>query len=335
MDVEVLSAVPDDLDGSQPAVLILGPGAGEGDPGSVLRALPDADSILSLVLIEAGDLDAAVEAGRVGATEVLSADAPPGRLATIVRSLMERAEAAWRCKDLEEVRRRYKELESLVFLISHDLKTPLVSIQGISTILLEGRSDEEKTEQYIQRIQANAERIEDLVRDLLEFPKIGRLVGLPETVDMQEAARRAIDGLAQQIEESGARIEVDPDLPVVKGDRKRLQQVLHNLIHNAIKYGGEPAQIRVGHTESNGEQTFFVEDHGEGISPENLEKAFHLFRRLDNVKPDRNGMGIGLAVTRRIIEGHGGRIWARSERGKGTTFFFSLPSPDDVALSDT
>jgi len=335
--VEERETLPPDLGRDPALVIVLGPGAGGADPGALLRRLGESErGPATLCLVPPGNVEAAVEAMRDGASEVLEADIGVGRLSRAVERLSDRAERLSLAREAEDLRARYAELESLVYLISHDLKTPLVSIQGISTILLEGAAEEERGREYVRRIQANAERIEDLVRDLLEFPRVGRLVGVMERVDMGEVVDRALDSLAERIEETGARIEVEEDLPQATGDRKRLQQVFQNLLDNAIKYGERegPARVRVGCSRGEEEDTFFVRDEGVGISEEGLERAFHLFRRLErNGERKHDGMGIGLAVTRRIVEGHGGRIWAESTVGEGSTFFFTLPAREEDPLA--
>lgn len=324
MELEVLEGLPGDDHPGPPCVLVLGPGSGGGDLVASIAKVRDWAGALVCIVAD-GDVEQAAEAGRAGADVVLEASVAPARLHLATRCLAAELSHRELSEESRRVRDRYAELEALVYLISHDLKTPLVSVQGIATILLDGDADEERSREYVRRIQANAERIEDLVRDLLEFPRVGRLVGVREPVDMAEVVDRALDNLQHPIEEAEAEIEVQRDLPVVMGDGKRLQQALHNLLDNAVKYGGRPPRIEVGHRSAGDEEIFWVRDDGPGISRDDMDKAFHLFRRLDATKKRRDGMGIGLAVSRRIIEGHHGRMWVESEAPQGATFYFALP----------
>jgi signal transduction histidine kinase len=316
-------------------LLLIGPRPGSLEPLICVRRLREARLELPvLVLATPGGLENALELQKAGADEVLPADTPPARIAEKLRFLERGQELQRLRREVEELAGRSRELESLVYLISHDLWTPIVSIQGISSILLEGDTGlQGRPLELAGRIQANAERIEELVRDLMDFPKIGRLVGALEPVHSGEIVERSLEGLAERIEESGAAIEVEEGLPEVVADRKRLRQVFHNLIDNAVKYGGEPPRIEVGHRLEEGFHLFWVRDNGTGISPDDQEKAFHLFQRVGEQKSRRQGMGIGLAVVRQIVERHGGKIWCESTSGSGATFYFTIPqrsAPDPV-----
>jgi signal transduction histidine kinase len=161
---------------------------------------------------------------------------------------------------------------------------------------------------------------------LLELSRIGRLMNPPQTVDFADLVRDALHRVEGRLNANRIRVTVQPDLPLVSGDRQRLTEVLQNLIDNAAKFmGNQPEpQIEIGQRgEEEKKAVFYIQDNGIGIAPEHYERIFGLFNKLD---PDMDGTGVGLALVKRIIEVHGGRIWVDSELGKGSTFYFTLPS---------
>jgi signal transduction histidine kinase len=222
------------------------------------------------------------------------------------------------------------ELERFTYTVSHDLKGPLVTIAGFAALadtdIAAGKPDQAR--QDIGRIAAAANRMHRLLDDLLDLSRIGRVVHPPEEVDVGSLAREAVELVRIQLERKGIAIEIAPDLPVVRADRRRLGEVLQNLVENAAKFtdGGEHPRIEVGtRGGTDGEHLFFVRDNGRGIDPRFLERVFDIFMKLDT---SAEGTGVGLALVRRIVEAHGGRVWAESEgRGRGTTFFVTLPRP--------
>jgi signal transduction histidine kinase len=220
------------------------------------------------------------------------------------------------------------ELERFNYTVSHDLKTPLVTIRGFAglagTDLAAGRS--EAVRKDLGRIVAAADKMHRLLDDLLELSRIGRVVHPPEDVDLGDLVRDAIELLKGQLEPKGVAVQVAADLPVVRADRRRLLEVLQNLLENAGKFTGSQAQpkIEVGWRHDGAERVFYVRDNGRGIEPRFLERVFGLFEKLDS---GGDGTGVGLALVRRIIEAHGGRAWAESEGlGRGATFCFTLAS---------
>ncbi len=227
----------------------------------------------------------------------------------------------------QELEAQNAQLERFTYTVSHDLKTPLVTIQGFVGLLgkdlAEGSS---RAEHDLDKIRAAASRMAGLLDDLLELSRIGRVVGTPEEVALGELAREAVDLLAERIAERGIEVTVAEDLPVVSADRLRLQEVFQNLVENAVKFTGdqERPRIEIGVRRDDGDSVYFVRDNGLGIAAPYREKVFGLFERLDAAA---EGTGIGLAVVKRIVEIHGGRIWAESEGlGHGTSFCFTLPS---------
>ena len=243
---------------------------------------------------------------------------------------LERAEQA-REELIDELEARNAELERFTYTVSHDLKSPLITIKGfLSLIAREARDGtSERLDRYIERVSTAAERMHALLEDLLELSRVGRLINPPEEIPLASLAQEAVEHV-ERGGESSARVRVARDLPVVWGDRVRLREVLENLVDNALKFsaGAEHPLVEVGMRSDNGDRVFFVRDNGMGIDPRYQEKVFELFQRLD---PEIEGTGVGLAIVRRVIEVHGGRIWVESEgRGKGTTICFTLPDRDDA-----
>jgi signal transduction histidine kinase len=219
------------------------------------------------------------------------------------------------------------ELERFSYTVSHDLKGPLVTIRGFAglagTDLAAG--DPARVRQDLGRIVAAADKMHRILEDLLELSRVGRVVHPPEDVALGDLAREAVELVKGQPGRSHVAVEVQPGLPVVRADRRRLLEALQNLVENAAKFtaGERDPRIWVGSRQDGGEAVFFVKDNGRGIEPRFLEKVFDLFEKLD---PGVEGTGVGLALVRRIVEAHGGRTWAESEGpGRGATFCFTLP----------
>jgi signal transduction histidine kinase len=174
-----------------------------------------------------------------------------------------------------------------------------------------------------------ARKMEMLINDLLELSRVGRLNEVKTQFPFTELAEDAIQLLQPRIRENGVQITIGKNLPRVYGERKRLAQVMENLLSNAIKYIGtkNPSPyIEIGAVHQDPEVVFFIRDNGIGIEKTYFEKIFEVFQRLPIAKKFGEGTGVGLAIVKRIIEYHGGRIWLESEPGKGTTFYFTLKS---------
>jgi PAS domain S-box-containing protein len=227
---------------------------------------------------------------------------------------------------LAQLARSNKELESFAYTASHDLKGPLITITGFLGRLAVDteQGDVKAIHSDLARISEATRKMDQLLRDLLELSRIGRVVGSPEDVSLTKLAREVANLLAGPIAERRVRIEISPDLPTVCGERARLMQLLMNLLGNAVKFMGEQPdpQVRIGVRRDGEETVCYVRDNGIGIDPRHKDRIFGLFQQLD---PSRGGTGIGLAVAKRVVETHGGRIWFESDGpGKGSTFCFTL-----------
>jgi len=237
----------------------------------------------------------------------------------------------------EKLRKMNEELKNFAYVVSHDLKTPIVYIQGFSELLLESYKEklDEKGRTCLERIQASAHRMEMLVSDLLALSRVGQVVSTFKDVPSHEIVTRVISGLQDRLKENGIELVVADNLPTVYCDRERICQVFENLVVNAIKFMGdnENPEIEIGYEESAERPDFYkfyVRDNGIGIDPKYHIKIFERFHRLREIE-DEEGTGLGLAIVERVVNHHGGRVWVKSEKGKGTTFYFTLPKvPDSV-----
>jgi PAS domain S-box-containing protein len=228
---------------------------------------------------------------------------------------------------ISELESKNAELERFTYTVSHDLKSPLFTIRGFLGYLeqdaLAGNHARMKSD--MERITDATDKMQQLLNDLLELSRIGRLMNEPANVPFEDLAREAVELVQGRIMARGVAIHIDADMPNVYGDRSRLLEVLQNLVDNAVKFMGDQPdpRIEIGWDgREDGKLIFHVRDNGIGIPPEHHERIFGLFNKLD-VKAD--GTGIGLALVKRIVEVHGGRIWIQSEAGNGSTFYFTLP----------
>ncbi len=228
-------------------------------------------------------------------------------------------------KTLAELGRSNKELEQFAYVASHDLQEPLRMVSSY-TQLLEQRYDgqlDEKAKKYINYAVDGSKRMQRLINDLLAFSRVRTRGAAFEPVDSGSALGAAIVNLEAVIRESGA-IVTNDNLPEVRADSVQLAQVFQNLIGNAIKFRGEsPPLIHVSAKAEDPNLIFSVRDNGIGIDAKYGDKIFVIFQRL-HTQREYPGTGIGLALCKRIIERHGGRIWFESEPGKGATFHFTL-----------
>lgn len=226
----------------------------------------------------------------------------------------------------EELRHRNAEMEQFTYTVSHDLKSPLVTVQGYAGLIEHEsqRGSADRLVEYAREIKAAGQHMSTLIGDLLELSRIGRVVGEPRQVDIAEIARHVGRTHVAQLESRGIRYVVRDDIPPVVADAHRIGQVIDNLVVNAIKYGVRDTGtiIEVGGEASSGEVRIYVRDNGPGIPTEYQGRIFDLFQRL-HAEPD--GTGVGLAIVKRIMEVHNGRVWVESRPDEGATFWIALP----------
>jgi PAS domain S-box-containing protein len=230
---------------------------------------------------------------------------------------------------LAEQEARNAEMERFTYTVSHDLKSPLITIRGFLGLLEQDaiRGNVECMQTDIAYIHTAAATMQRLLDELLELSRIGRVVHPLTEIPLSALAHEAVTLVAGQIAARGVQVYIAPDLPVVVGDRPRLLEVLQNLVDNAVKFmGTQPTpRIEIGCRQEEKKTVYYVQDNGVGIDPRYHEKVFGLFERLE---PESDGTGIGLALVKRIIEVHGGRIWVESAgQGCGSMFCFTLAQP--------
>ena len=229
-------------------------------------------------------------------------------------------------KTKEELKAKNTELERFTYTVSHDLRSPLVTVRGFVEMLREDfeRDEKEKVESDLKFIESSATKMDRLLTDTLQLSRIGRFVNPPEDVPFGEIVQEAQVQTGAQIKSSGVEVSVAEDFPAVHVDRMRIAEVLVNLVTNSINYMGEQShpKIDIGYRVDGEEPVFFVRDNGIGMDKSQHEKVFELFYKVDM---SGKGTGAGLAIVKRIIEVHNGRIWIESEKGEGCTVCFTLP----------
>jgi light-regulated signal transduction histidine kinase (bacteriophytochrome) len=233
-----------------------------------------------------------------------------------------------------DLARSNAELERFAYVASHDLREPLRTITGFLGLLQRRhreRLDEEGRE-FVDLAVAGAKRMDSLIAELLEYSRTGRGDTAAEPTDLHGAWNVAVRNLSAAIAETGADVTSGP-LPVVLADRGEMVQVLQNLLGNAIKYGGEAPRIHAGAVRRRGEWEISVFDDGPGIDPRHHDRIFVLLQRLHR-HDEVEGTGMGLAICKKIVEGHGGRIWVESEAGEGARFTFALPAAEPARVRE-
>jgi PAS domain S-box-containing protein len=240
-----------------------------------------------------------------------------------------------------------KELESILYVTSHDLRAPLVNIQGFSSELsrccdlIHSALKEKFKDEYISEevravfnndvpealgfILTSAKKMDSLLSGLLRLSRLGQVALNIEPLDMNAMLNDVSKSFEFQVQEAGATVNIEP-LPPCLGDASQINQIFSNILDNALKYLDEsrPGMIRIYAKVQNGQNIYCVEDNGVGIAPEHQGKIFEIFHRLEPDKKD--GEGLGLTIVRRILDRHNGKVWIESEPGKGSKFFVSLPS---------
>jgi len=185
----------------------------------------------------------------------------------------------------------------------------------------------ERLKKDTHRIQDAVNKMQRLLNELLELSRIGRMMNSPQVNSFNELINEALEIVQGRLSGRNVQVQVQPNLPAIFGDKPRLVEVMQNLLDNAAKYMGNQANPRIeigSQSKEDGKPVFFVRDNGMGIAPEYHERVFGLFNKLDATS---EGTGIGLALVKRIIEVHGGRIWVESELGNGSTFYFTVQDP--------
>jgi PAS domain S-box-containing protein len=226
----------------------------------------------------------------------------------------------------EELKRSNADLQQFAFIASHDLQSPLRNVEGFAALLArkyKGRLDP-KADEYIDYILSGVKNMQNLISDVLEYSRLGKGTQAFSRVETKESLDRALLNLKKVIDEKGARIFAEGDFPAVFGDPTQLTSLFQNLIGNAVKFSGDVPEVRISVRRENDEYLFSVQDNGIGMEKRDMERIFLIFQRLGS-KGHYEGTGIGLSICKKIVERHGGRIWAESERGRGSTFHFTLP----------
>ncbi len=230
---------------------------------------------------------------------------------------------------IRELESKNAELERFTYTVSHDLKSPLITISGYLGLLEKDSKagDVQKFNNDVQRIREATGKMQTLLNDLLELSRVGHLMRPPEEADFGEIVQEALSLVDIRLDEKKIKVIVQKNLPSVYVDRARLVEVVQNLLDNAAKFMGDQPdpQIEIGADHENNQHVFHVKDNGVGIDSMHHERVFGLFNKLDS---QSEGTGIGLALVKRTIEVHGGSIWIDSSVGKGATFYFTLPGKD-------
>lgn len=257
----------------------------------------------------------------------------PNTVLAIVRDIsLDKWAESERDKLIEELESKNAELERFTYTVSHDLKSPLITIRGFLGFLKEDTrsGNMARLDSDIQRINDATEKMQRLLNDLLELSRVGRLINEPVNVPFNTIVAEALELVHGRISQGNIAVSVRDDFPSVHGDQARLVEVMQNLIDNAAKFmGDQPApRIEIGQRGFlRNMPIFYVRDNGIGIQSQFTENIFGLFNKLD---PRSEGTGVGLALVKRIIEFHGGQIWVESEPGNGSTFCFTLQQSVDL-----
>ncbi len=238
----------------------------------------------------------------------------------------------------DELRRLYTELEAVSqhksdFLanMSHELRTPLNAIIGFSQVLRDEMVGpvNPKQSEYLDDIMSSGSHLLSLINDVLDLSKVeaGQVELDVHPFSLREALERGVVMVRERATEDGVRVafEADPEIDVVDGDERRIKQVIFNLLSNAVKFTPAGGEVEIGATRVNGEVRVSVADTGPGIAPEDRERIFEEFQQTEAGGEHHEGTGLGLALSKRFVELHGGRIWLVSEPGRGSTFTFALP----------
>jgi PAS domain S-box-containing protein len=297
------------------------------------RALEQVERVLKAGRIDDFEFEVRTKEGEalellVGLSLLRDENGEPIGISVVAKEITELKRTARElARTAKELGRSNRELQDFAFVMSHDLQEPLRSIVGFSNMLHEraGSSLDEESLRYLDVVERNGKKLQLLIKDLLSYASLGREGGDRSSVNLSAACDAAVDLLQSAIQGAGAEVTREK-LPVVRGDAAQLSLVFQNLIGNAIKYRGERApkvDVRADRV-ADGWQVS-VSDNGLGIEPAYHQQVFEVFQRLHSYERIP-GTGMGLAICKKIVERHGGRIWVESEPGQGSTFRFTVPA---------
>lgn len=280
----------------------------------VMRRLPDKKQVLGVEITLPG---VEIKIVQVNASAIFDREGKQKGTILVFHDLT-------RLKQLENTRQEF------VANVSHELRTPLSLIKGYVETLNDGAKDQpEIAAKFLQTIQRNADRLTFLIEDLLTISQLesGQIILNPRPLQLHAAAQRVVEDLESKAQRK--KVEITnriPETVVVDVDPDRLQQVFSNLIDNAIKYGRPEGSVSITAKPSDDNIEVAVIDDGPGIPPDALERIFERFYRVDKARSrEQGGTGLGLSIVKHIVQCHGGKVWATSESGKGTVFYFTLP----------
>jgi PAS domain S-box-containing protein len=302
--------------------------------GSILRFVPEEDAASLAVLLKKGleepqkkEIVLKSRDGQVVPCQVSTSPLALNGSSVICMILTDLTE---RKRVEEDLIRSNKDLQQFAYVASHDLQEPLRNVASCLQLLEKEYKDklDADADQYIRYAVEGAVRMKALILDLLTYSRVATKVRAPERINCEQLLDKTLDGLSVLISEAGAVITYDP-LPIVFGDQSQLLQVFQNLIQNAIKFRrDERPQIHVSAAKKGNEWIFAVKDNGIGIESQHLDRIFVIFQQLHK-RGKYEGAGMGLAIGKKIIERHGGRIWAESQPGAGTTIYFTIHEKED------
>lgn len=309
-----------------------------------LRRAQELDAnMVGIVMTGHAAVDTAIEAMKAGALDYIL---KPFKLGTILPVLRRGLEVRHLRREIAQLQQRVrehvaelesanKELEAFSYSVSHDLRAPLRVINGMSSVLVETYAPQmpDDAQQLLLRIRGSADQMGQLIDHLLKFSSLGRQPLNKQLVDITALVNEVIDMLRQSEGVNKISVAVRA-LPVASGDRVLLRQVFANLLSNAFKFTRHQAQpsITVGCLRKGEENVYFVRDNGAGFDMQQAGELFKVFRRLHR-KEEFEGTGVGLALVQRIVQRHGGRIWAESEKGRGAVFYFTLEGADNPVIA--